>query len=237
MKALAIVCVLGGVAHAGDDAWHSFSAVAISGVSATSTFADKRHPDSYAAKHVLDEPIADPDGLRAPQLAWCEGKPDAGIGEGITIALGGPQQVDAIRIAAGVWLTPALFAANNRPTQLAISIDGGAPVLASASDAKRAWVEVPIRARATTISIKIAAVGPTTRAPARTASASTAAPASRSTSTSPSPTTSSSRSPTATKPPPPGSCTGPAPPGASPTPASPPAWACRRRVKRGSISA
>jgi hypothetical protein len=100
------------------------SFVVVKSVTATSTFVDKTKKDLYGAWRTLAfETVADE--TRTPKTAWCEGKPDEGIGEGITIELATPTKVDEIQIAAGVWLTPKLYAVNNQPTTLSVSLDGG----------------------------------------------------------------------------------------------------------------
>jgi hypothetical protein len=147
--------VLGVVASMWD-----YSAVAVKQVTATSTFLDKRHPAAYQPQRVLDfEPTYDPEVEGPiPKTAWCEGKPDEGVGEGITITLGGAQTIDSLNIAAGVWLSPELFATNNKPTSLAVSLDNGPPITVTPSQLKRAWAQVPVHARVQTIAIHILGV-------------------------------------------------------------------------------
>jgi hypothetical protein len=125
-------------------------------VTATSTYASKG--DQYAAWRTVsfDAPLDQATHLEVPTTAWCEGKPDEGIGEGITIALGGPTQLDSIQIAAGVWKTAKLFAANNKISALDVVLDGKVTQVRPA--AQRAWLEVPVGRAVSTIALKIAAV-------------------------------------------------------------------------------
>src|SRR5262249_27779756 len=94
---------------------------------ATSTFAHPPHPHAYApwrrVQFAALIPRDDTDRW-VPATAWCEGRPDEGIGEGITIALAAPTRIDALRIAAGVWKSTKLFVGNNQITSLEVSLDG-----------------------------------------------------------------------------------------------------------------
>ncbi len=134
--------------------------IAVREVTATSTFADKARRDAYAAWRVLAyEQAADQSAsVSIPATAWCEGKPDEGVGEAITIALAAPARIDAIRIAAGVWKTPKLFAANNQIAALEVALDG-VPT-AVKPPASRTWLEVPVGREVSTIAIKLAEVKP-----------------------------------------------------------------------------
>lgn len=49
---------------------------------------------------------------------------DDGAGEGLTIELAAPTQLDAIRVAAGVWKSSKLFIGNNRISALGVIADG-----------------------------------------------------------------------------------------------------------------
>ncbi|MGE0551499.1 MAG: hypothetical protein AB7R00_30870 [Kofleriaceae bacterium] len=126
-------------------------------VTATSTFKDKKN--MYAPWRVFEfEDAAQmPGDLTRPKTAWCEGKPDEGIGEGITLTLASPIKLDRIEVAAGVWLTDKLFKANNRPSLLEVSFDGGKPVrvpLPGLMD----WETVKVGKAVSSITIKIAGV-------------------------------------------------------------------------------
>lgn len=130
--------------------------IAIREVTATSTFADKH--DLYAAWRTIDyDAVLDKATQEyLPTTAWCEGKPDEGVGEGVTISFAVPTSLDAIHIAAGVWKSAKLFAGNNRITALDVSIDGKATTVKPATT--RTWLSVPIGRPVSTISLKIAAV-------------------------------------------------------------------------------
>src|SRR5689334_7046092 len=97
--------------------------IAVREVTATSTFADKSRRDAYAAWRVLvyEQEADQSASVSIPATAWCEGKPDEGVGEAITIALAAPARLDAIRIAAGVWKTPKLFTTNNQIAALEVA--------------------------------------------------------------------------------------------------------------------
>jgi hypothetical protein len=127
---------------------------AVKDITASSTFADKK--DRYGAWRVLqfDTVVQDGEETDYPKTAWCEGKPDEGIGESITINLLAPTKIAQLQIAAGVWLTPKLFGANNRITSLAISFDGGAAKKVTPA-AEREWLEVAVNAAVSSIKITI----------------------------------------------------------------------------------
>nr|HEX4314773.1 hypothetical protein [Kofleriaceae bacterium] len=135
--------------------------VLVKSVTATSTFKDPH--DAYAAwKTIAPETRDDPNGMMGARVlwsAWCEGKPDEGIGETVTVTLAEPTVVDAITIDAGVWRTDALFAANNQPTSLEVGFDGK-PVTVAPSGKTDTVAKAP-GAKGTkysTITVKIAAV-------------------------------------------------------------------------------
>lgn len=132
--------------------------VGIKTVTATSTFNDRSNKDLYGAWRTLEYATAlDRElGAHVPVTAWCEGKPDEGVAEGITIELAAPTPLDAIRIAVGVWKTSKLFAGNNRITALEVTVDGKTTTVKPA--ATRAWVEVPVRGTASSVTIKIGAI-------------------------------------------------------------------------------
>jgi hypothetical protein len=56
---------------------------------------------------------------------WCEGKPDEGIGEALTVQFPKPTKVDTISIRPGVQKSDALFKANNVVTGLSVTTDDG----------------------------------------------------------------------------------------------------------------
>jgi len=132
------------------------SIIAIRDITATSTYSDKR--DMYAAWRtiaydaVLDEKTQE----YLPTTAWCEGKSDEGIGEGITLNLATPTRLDEIRIAAGVWRSEKLFKENNRITSLDLVIDGVTTTVRPLTGRK--WLAVPIGHDVSTITVKIAAI-------------------------------------------------------------------------------
>lgn len=132
--------------------------VGIRDVTASSTFADRSRKDLYGAWRTVsfaqqfDETV----DLYVPVTAWCEGKPDEGVGETVTITLAAATRIDAIKIAAGVWKTAKLFAANNQITALDVTLDGKTTRVVPA--AARTWLEVPVGRPVTTLAIKIAEV-------------------------------------------------------------------------------
>ena len=117
--------------------------VAVKEVTATSTYAAKKGDkvkDRYAPWRVL-APKQDPKYPADPcgggggpgyLTAWCEGKPDEGIGEGVTITLADPMVVDSVYLGPGVW-HPKWWKDNNQPTQLEVG----------ASDGRKWTVDVP----------------------------------------------------------------------------------------------
>src|SRR5262249_41382506 len=83
----------------------------VTSVTATSTLAGKVK-DYYAAANVLYFDRDEEHGM-PPQQAWCEGKPDEGIGEGVTLAFAAPVTIPEIVVRGGYWKTDKLFRANN----------------------------------------------------------------------------------------------------------------------------
>ncbi len=87
--------------------------LAVTSVVATSTHADRK--DAYAAWRVLAPTVkATQDGASEYDSAWCEGKPDEGVGEGLTITFAEPTRIDGVYVAAGVWKSDKLYASSNR---------------------------------------------------------------------------------------------------------------------------
>lgn len=128
--------------------------VAVKDVSATSTFADKR--DAYAAwRALVYEVRGDDGGNDVLWSAWCEGKPDEGIGETVTIKFAQPTHLDSVRIAAGVWRTRKLHLANNQIRAIEVIVDGGAP-RTLAPDGRK-WLDVKVGAKVSTLALRIAA--------------------------------------------------------------------------------
>jgi hypothetical protein len=90
--------------------------------------------------------------------AWCEGKPDEGIGEGVTITFVAPTPIATLTIKPGVWMTDKLFKANNIITGLQVSTDDGR-VVSVAPKPAREEVEVKLGgAPVTSLTVKITAV-------------------------------------------------------------------------------
>lgn len=129
-------------------------------VRASSTQVDKADASRYAARNALfyrlkgaerDEPQY--------QSAWCEGKPDEGLGESLTIALALPSKLDKLRIAAGVWKSASLFKSSNRITRLDVSIDGKPPIPLTVPPG-RTHAELPLGGTSliNSLEIRIAAV-------------------------------------------------------------------------------
>lgn len=126
-------------------------------VTATSTFADKGKKDAYSPNNVLWFGVAeDKVAGVVPKTAWCEGKPDEGVGETLTITFARPEQVDNIEIASGVWLTEKLFNANNQITALDVLVDGTPTTVKP--NGTRDWTQVKIGKPVSSIAIKLAAV-------------------------------------------------------------------------------
>jgi hypothetical protein len=127
-------------------------------VTATSTFDDKSGHDRYGAWRTVDyASVADRAlGASVPATAWCEGKPNEGVGQGITIEFASPTQVDAIKVATGVWKTARLFEANNRISSLDVAIDGKTATVKP--PLTRTWIELPVRRSISTIDLTIAGV-------------------------------------------------------------------------------
>jgi hypothetical protein len=89
---------------------------------------------------------------------WCEGKPDEGLGESLTIHLSTATQIDKVSIWPGVQRSAELFRANNRVTALDVTTDDGRVFHVAAGDEMKA-AEVAIGgAPVTTLTVVIAAV-------------------------------------------------------------------------------
>jgi hypothetical protein len=121
--------------------------VAIPSVTATSTYADKR--DGYAAWRVLApttnyEETDDGGADAILASAWCEGKPDEGLGEGITVTFAQPTRIDSIDVLPGVQKSDALFAANNFPTALRLTTTDGRSVSVSTQPTRAVSTEIPV---------------------------------------------------------------------------------------------
>jgi hypothetical protein len=154
---LAVLLVIGGrVATAAPDALPQLPPlIAVKTVTATSTFPDKR--DAYAAwRTIVPDHRQDDSGTETLWSAWCEGRKDEGIGEAVTVTLAEPTQIDGVRVAAGVWRTDKLFAANNQVTALEVIADGKSRTLKASG--KDEWAELKIGAKVTTLVFKLAAV-------------------------------------------------------------------------------
>ena len=147
----ALLIAIAGPARA-DGIWKLPPTVAVKDVTATSTFADKR--DAYAAWRALA--YEERSNMVHPEpvlwTAWCEGKKDEGIGERLTITLAEPTAIDRVRIAAGVWRTDRLFAANNRITAMTVLVDGKPQVVKPAG---KRWSEIKIVGKVSTLSFQI----------------------------------------------------------------------------------
>jgi hypothetical protein len=91
----------------------------IRSVTATSTLAGSAHY-RYDAAQVLF-PVMKGGAVAS---AWCEGKPDEGIGEALTINFANPVDLYEVQVDGGVWMTPALHTANNQPTKLHVTWNG-----------------------------------------------------------------------------------------------------------------
>ena len=131
--------------------------VGIKDVTATSTYDDARN--HYDVRRTLAYDSIDDKGRPnqfVPKTGWCEGKPDEGIGETVTIELAQPTRLHQIRIAAGVWRTQKLFEGNNRITSLEVLLDG--KKITAAPPARREWTSVAVGATVSTIAIRIAEV-------------------------------------------------------------------------------
>ena len=139
--------------------------VAVREISATSTFVDG--PRGAGSPTVLLRARAraleenPEDGAYRLWNTWCEGRPDAGIGEGVTLVFAEPTSIDTIEIAAGDWRSPKHLRERNRPIELRVSIDDAAPIVATPPPSEQAepWFVVPLpKTKVTTLAIRVAAV-------------------------------------------------------------------------------
>lgn len=94
-------------------------------VSATSTFVDGKQP--IAAQVVVSPEFETEEGSDGGTTrytsVWCEGKPDAGIGEGITITFTDPVELDGISIVTGDWRSQKNYRSRNQITALEVELD------------------------------------------------------------------------------------------------------------------
>ncbi|HEU0029176.1 MAG TPA: hypothetical protein VFQ53_01000 [Kofleriaceae bacterium] len=86
--------------------------------------------------------LDDPRGLTS---AWCEGKPDPGVGESLTITFARPTSLKAIDIASQKA---------KQVTAVNVSLDGGAPIAVKLDDR---WKGLPLDKPVTTVAIAIGA--------------------------------------------------------------------------------
>src|SRR3954470_6117866 len=109
--ALAIALILFAFpALAGEDGGDgSEDILALSSITASSTLPNKS--DRWAARRAIDF---------SDDTFWCEGKPDEGIGETLTLSFALPTTVDSLSLELGVWKSDKLFTANNIPTKVEI---------------------------------------------------------------------------------------------------------------------
>jgi hypothetical protein len=130
--------------------------VLVKDVTATSTYADKH--DAYAAWRALAYETHGGGMDGSPVVlwsAWCEGKPDEGVGEALTIRLAAPTKLDQIKIAAGVWRTDKLFRANNQITALEVTLDGKPQTVKPKG---KTWTAVKVGRAVSTIVVKLTGV-------------------------------------------------------------------------------
>jgi hypothetical protein len=86
--------------------------------------------------------LDDPRGLGS---AWCEGKPDAGVGESLTITFARPTSLKAIDIASQK---------SKQVTAVNVSLDGGTPAVLKLDDR---WKGLPVDKQVTTVNVAIGA--------------------------------------------------------------------------------
>ena len=157
MRLSIVIIMLTARVAAAEHAFPFLDHVLVKDVTATSTLADKKN--AYAPKVALAYDLRSSKDMSAPAVlwsAWCEGKPDEGIGEGITITLGEATQIEKVRIAPGVWRTKKLFDANNRITELEVIADGKSQKVKGGE--WNDWVEATVNAKVKTVVVKISGV-------------------------------------------------------------------------------
>jgi hypothetical protein len=102
----------------------------IQSITATSTFPSKKN--AYDPKlTVFPKKTFSNDAADRYDSAWCEGKPDEGIGEGITITFVKPTVIGDLSIKPGVWMTEKLFKTNNIITGLEVVTNDGRKLTAT----------------------------------------------------------------------------------------------------------
>jgi len=135
-----------------------FEPLWVSSVTASSTLPHKRN--AYAPTLVVDpkQTYIKAMGDYRIDSAWCEGKPDEGIGESITITFERPTKIQTMRVKPGVWMTQKLFDANNIITGLEVATDDGRKQTVTVPP-KRAEVEVKLGgAPITSLVVKVTSV-------------------------------------------------------------------------------
>lgn len=122
--ALVLPAIAGAEGEAPEPVW-------VKAVTATSVYADKH--DAYAPWLTVAPRITYVEKTNEVRFdsAWCEGKPDEGIGEGVTITFVRPTPIDKVTIKAGVWRTQKLFDTNNVITGLELVTSDGRTIAAS----------------------------------------------------------------------------------------------------------
>jgi hypothetical protein len=74
---------------------------------------------------------------RRPDTAWCEGGPDAGIGETLTLRFAQPTRVARLRVLPGYFKSPNRWSQNNRVAAARLVLSDGRAISATFEDEMR----------------------------------------------------------------------------------------------------
>lgn len=102
---------------------------------------------AYRAAYLFDQ---------RPHFAWVEGAAGDGRSEAITVTFDAPETVSALEVWNGYQRSDDHFAKNNRAAALAVSMDGGAPVVVPLADAQgpqKVQLPAPLVGRVLTIAV------------------------------------------------------------------------------------
>lgn len=89
---------------------------------------------SYGARNLRDNKAA---------TVWVEGESGSGLGAWVELDLGSPQDINGIRLWAGVWSSPDFWQRHNRPQEIQLTFDDGSTQLVTLDDEMRMF-DIPV---------------------------------------------------------------------------------------------
>lgn len=95
---------------------------------------------SYAAKNLRDNKST---------TVWVEGESGSGLGSWVELDLGSSQEVNGIRLWAGVWVSGDFWTRHNRPKEIQLAFDDGSTQLVTLDDEMKMF-DIPVEGGAKT---------------------------------------------------------------------------------------